>query len=80
MLQLYLKCNAEISVSKQEPNQMALISLWFRESPEMLSPLMSRTKADMFPFHKENKQCKILTEQYFREMVVWFSSAGFDAF
>jgi len=69
--ELYLKCNAEISVSKEEANQMALISLWFRESPEILSPLMSRAEADMFPFHREeNKQPKVLTEQHFRETLV----------
>lgn len=66
MLQLYLKRNAEMSVSQEEANQMALISLRCRESPEILSPLMSRTEADMFPFHREeNRQPKILTEQHF---------------
>lgn len=66
MLPLYLNCNAEISGSKEEGDPTALISLRFRESPEIPSPLMSRTEPDMFPFHREgNKEPKILTGQYF---------------
>lgn len=60
-----------ISVSKKEANHRALISLQFKESPEILSHLTSRTEADMFPFHREEiKQPKILTEPHFREVLV----------
>lgn len=44
---VYLNCNAEISGSKEEGDQTALISLRFRESPEIPSPLMSRTEPDV---------------------------------
>lgn len=49
MLQFYLKCNAEVSVSERA-DQMALIPLQFKESPEIPSPLCQGQKLICFLF------------------------------
>lgn len=51
MANVAIVSETHICVSKSEASEMALISLWFRESPEIpSSPLMSRTEADYVSF------------------------------